>query len=234
MTTQQVHVLTRATPFSYACGRCSRCCRGKGIALNPYEVLRLARHAGMTTTEFIARHTDRAGTLLKHRADGACVFLGASGCSVHADRPLVCRIYPLSRRISPEDEETFAELERHPQSEGCYGTQGTIGDYLESQGAEPFIQAVDRYLDLFRELSGSLTEQVGRLAEPEREAIKGSFVRPSDDAAPTSTWLDIDRAVDEYYRERGLDKPVEASQLMEMHLQALRAWARKLTEENTV
>ncbi|MFZ1910214.1 MAG: YkgJ family cysteine cluster protein [Burkholderiales bacterium] len=220
--------MTRATPFSYACGRCSRCCRNKGIMLNPYEVLRLARNRGLTTTQFIARHTDRAGTRLAQKPDGSCVFLTAAGCGVHADRPLVCRIYPLARHISPEDAETFTELEPHPQTEGRYGTDGTVGDYLEAQGAEPFMQAADRYLNLFRALADSLSERFERLAEPEREAVERTFVRPADDAGPGQAWLDIDRTVDEYCRERGVAKPEAVSRLMEMHLEAMAAWSSGL------
>ena len=223
--------MTRSTPFSYACGRCSRCCHHKGITLNPYEVLRLARQQGLTTTEFIARHTDTAGTRLRQRADGACMFLTATGCGVHADRPLVCRIYPLARHISPEDVETFSELEPHPQTEGRYGTQGTVGDYLEAQGAEPFMQAADRYLNLFRELADSLAERVERLAASEREAVGRKFVRPTDDAEAGLAWLDIDRTVDEYCRARGLAKPDDATRLMDLHAQALAAWSSTLTEE---
>lgn len=229
---RQDSVMTRSTPFSYACGRCSRCCYHKGIALNPYEVLRLARHEGMTTTEFLARYTDRAGTLLKQRADGSCAFLGPTGCGVHADRPLVCRIYPLARHVSPAGDETFSELEPHPQTVGRYGTQGTVGDYLEAQGAEPFIQAVDHYLNLFGALADSLSEQMRRLEALGREAVKARFVRPEADQAPASTWLDIDGTVDEYCRERGLAKPQEAQQLMVMHVEALLALSRRLAEEN--
>lgn len=212
-------VMTRASAFSYACGRCSRCCRDKGIMLNPYEVLRLARNQGLTTTDFIARFTERSGTKLKQRDDGSCVFLGATGCQVHADRPLVCRIYPLARHVSPEDEETFSELEPHPQTEGRYGTEGTVGDYLEAQGAAPFVQAVDRYLNLFRELADSLAEQ--ELAVPE------------DDAAPGPDGLDMDLVVDEYCGERGLPKPTDASRLMELHVQALKSWWSSFTEEES-
>ena len=31
-------------------------------------------------------------TVLKQTESGACVFLGAEGCMVHPDRPLVCRL----------------------------------------------------------------------------------------------------------------------------------------------
>jgi Fe-S-cluster containining protein len=226
-------VMTRATPFSYACGRCSRCCRDKGIALNPYEVLRLARNRGLTTTELIARFTERAGTLLGRRDDGACVFLGAAGCEVHPDRPLVCRIYPLARHISGEDEETFTELEPHPQTEGRYGRQGTVGDYLEAQGAGPFMQAADRYLNLFRALTDSLAARVAQLAAPERAEVEGNFVGPAEEAAPTTDWLDIDRTVEAHCRALGIAKPTQAAELMELHLQALSAWSSQLNEETS-
>lgn len=223
--------MTRETPFSYACGRCSRCCYHKGISLNPYEVLRLARHQGLTTTEFIRRFTDTAGTQLRQRADGACVFLGAQGCGVHADRPLVCRIYPLRRHIGPEDEETFSELEPHPETEGRYGTAGTVRGYLESQGAEPFLRAADRYLNLFRQMADLLLERIGRLAPSERGAVGQQCVRPEEGAGSNPAWLDVDRAVDDYCRERGLAKPAEPGQLMELHLEALATWSSNLTEK---
>ena len=223
--------MTRATPFSYACGRCSRCCYHKGIALNPYEVLRLARHWGLSTTEFIQRYTDAAGTQLRQRTDGACVFLTAQGCSVHADRPLVCRIYPLGRHISPEDEETFSELEPHPETEGKYGIKGTVGDYLEAQGAGPYLKAADLYLNLFREMADLLFEQIGRLAPPEREAVGQRCVRPEGSAALNPAWLDIDGAVDRHCRERGRAKPAEPWRLMELHLEALSTWSSNLKEK---
>jgi uncharacterized protein len=224
-------VMTRASAFSYACGRCSRCCRDKGIALNPYEVLRLARNRGLSTTEFIARHTERAGTLLRRRDDGTCVFLGGAGCEVHPDRPLVCRIYPLARHVSPQDDETFSELEPHPQTEGRYGTAGTVGDYLEAQGAAPFIEAADRYLNLFRALTDSLAERVAQLEEPAKAEVAGKFVDPADDSAPTTDWLDIDRTVEAYCRALRIAMPTEPAELMQLHLEALSQWSSQLTAE---
>lgn len=223
-------VMTRATPFSYACGRCGRCCHEKGISLNPYEVLRLARNRGVTTTEFIARYTDAGGTRLAQRDDGACVFLTGEGCSVRADRPLVCRIYPLARHVSPEGEETFFELEPHPQTAGRYGTSGTVGNYLEANGAEPFIRAVNRYLDLFRAMSDSLAAQIERLSVVEREAVGRECVRPQPESASPAA-LDVDRTVDEYCRERGVPKPADVQRLMELHLEAVLAWSNPVKEE---
>jgi len=222
--------MTRDTPFSYNCGRCSRCCYHKGITLNPYEVLRLARHQGMTTTEFTQHYTESGGTRLRQRDDGGCIFLTAQGCGAHADRPLVCRIYPLGRHISPDDEETFSELDPHPQTDGSYGVSGVVGDYLVNQGAVPYMQAADRYLNLFREMADVLYKQADRLTPVEREMIGQQCEYPKEANAPGQAWLDIDHAVDQYCSECGLVKPAEAQLLMELHLEALSTWSGNLKE----
>ncbi len=123
--------------FSYECNRCTRCCRDKRIRVNPYETYRLARALGLSTTAFLARHTTAQGTELARTNDGRCVFLGPEGCTVHADRPLVCRLYPLGRHVRDGEPDRFHHLEPHPESEGVFGESGTVGDCAASQGASP-------------------------------------------------------------------------------------------------
>jgi Fe-S-cluster containining protein len=81
------------SPFSYTCNQCSRCCYNKRIQVNPYEVARLARNKGLSTTDLIAQYFEPGTPHLDNQSGGACVFLTDQGCGVHADRPLVCRIY---------------------------------------------------------------------------------------------------------------------------------------------
>jgi Fe-S-cluster containining protein len=89
----------RAEAFGYVCHRCLKCCQHKLIQLNPYEIARLARNRGMTTSEFRSAWTmDGVGLYLAQTKSGTCVFLGGDGCTVHPDRPLVCRLYPLGRQ----------------------------------------------------------------------------------------------------------------------------------------
>jgi Fe-S-cluster containining protein len=97
----------RDSPFSYDCHACRRCCHDKVIRLNPYEVARLAQNRGISTTVFLAQYTGAQGTVLKQVDHGACVFLTPEGCGVHADRPLVCRLYPLGRHVTSERGEDF-------------------------------------------------------------------------------------------------------------------------------
>ena len=75
----------RDSAFSYTCHACNRCCHNKAIRVNPYEILRLARYLGLSTTHFIERHTEAGGTVLRPNENGDCDFLGERGCSVHPD-----------------------------------------------------------------------------------------------------------------------------------------------------
>jgi uncharacterized protein len=136
----------RQEAFGYVCRRCLKCCHHKHIQLNPYEVARLARNRNVTTSEFRAAWTQNGeGLILGQTETGACVFLGAEGCAVYPDRPLVCRLYPLGRHVLDDRSESFSHLEPHPQSRGEFTSTGTIADFLEAQHASPFMEAADGY-----------------------------------------------------------------------------------------
>src|SRR5271167_5249789 len=87
--------VNRKSQFSYLCNACGLCCHDKVITLSPFDVLRLARAAGVSTREAIERFTIRRGSILKFTASGACVALEGARCGVHRGRPLACRLYPL-------------------------------------------------------------------------------------------------------------------------------------------
>jgi Fe-S-cluster containining protein len=209
----------RSSSFGYACGACSRCCRGKVIPLNPYEVARLAAHHGVATTEAIARFTNDCGASLGVKDDGACVFLGDGGCTVHASRPLACRLYPLGRHIAANGDESFAEIEPHPQTAGVYGGAGTVADYLEAQGAQPYIEASDRYLALFRRMLLALSRR-DDVVEACDDAAR--IVRTAPAEADASM-LDVDAVVARWCEERGLAVPVEVEARVALHIEALEA-----------
>lgn len=75
--------MERDSPFSYARHACNRCCRNKAIRVSPYEILRLARHLCISTTQFIEDHTEAAGTVLRSKGNGDCGFLCDRGWIVH-------------------------------------------------------------------------------------------------------------------------------------------------------
>ena len=188
--------------FGYVCGRCNRCCHHKLIQVNPYEVARLARARGQSAAEFRAQSVD--GAYLKQTEAGACVFLGPQGCTVHADRPLVCRLYPLGRHIRDDGRVRFSVIEGHPQSEGRFDGPGTVADYMAAQGAEPFVQAADDYFFWWRRAAEAL-ETTG-----------------ADEAEATDDdWLDLEVTVERHCRAAGVAAPSDLEQRRRLHLAIL-------------
>jgi Fe-S-cluster containining protein len=214
--------LERESRFSYVCNACRRCCYRKGIRVGPYELLRLARRLGVTTTEVIARHTAAGGTVLQNREGGGCVFLGAHGCTVHPDRPLVCRVYPLARWVDSEGKETFGNLEPHPQTAGVYGTGGTVDDYLVAQGAATYFAMIERYHEVYTRMVRLLE----RLApdEAERRGERRTAVDEMDAGSLASSFMDVDATVAAYCLEHSVPVPAEIDGVIELHLRAVRAW----------
>ncbi len=107
--------LTPGETFAFTCHPgvpCfNTCCADVNIILAPLDVVRLARRLGMTTRDFLDSYTGNPVTkdlrlpvvLLKMRDEPAkrCHFLGEDGCTVYADRPWACRMYPLGMALPP-------------------------------------------------------------------------------------------------------------------------------------
>ncbi|HUH65913.1 MAG TPA: YkgJ family cysteine cluster protein [Syntrophales bacterium] len=216
--------LSRETPFFFSCKQCLLCCRHKKIQVNPYEVVRLASNLSLSTAAFIERYTHDSGTFLNWKADGTCVFLDSQGCTVHPDRPLVCRLYPLGRQVLPSGEENFSEIEPDGDCKGVYGEDGRIADYLESQGALPFMDSAEKYLDLLWRLYLVLEREA---AEPEKElAIADVFRRFSGGERNGDMGLaDVDAIVEAFCEKTGTSFPKDADKKMLIHIRAVEAWA---------
>lgn len=206
------------------CNACNRCCHNKAIRVGPYEGLRLSRRLGITTTEFLARHTEAGGTVLQTREDDrGCVFLGPRGCTVHPDRPLACRLYPLARWVSPEGDESFGHLQPHPQTAGIYGTSGTVEDFLKAQGAPEYFAMGDRYGDLYDRMVAIL-ERLDPAEDIDRRTERRAEIDELDAGSVATSWFDVDATVGAYCAERGLLVPTEIDALVDLHLQAVGAW----------
>jgi Fe-S-cluster containining protein len=136
--------MRRESIFSYRCGCCGLCCRDKVITLAPYDVMRMAAAAGLGTADTIARYTLRRGSLLRFGSDSACAALRAGLCGIHAGRPLPCRLYPLGWERAAEGER-FIKLAPAPGSSGSYGEDGTVKGFLDQQGVEPYLAALQSY-----------------------------------------------------------------------------------------
>jgi Fe-S-cluster containining protein len=99
--------------FSFRCypgiGCFNRCCRNLNLFLYPYDVLRLKNALGISSDEFLDQYVDvvlRSGNffpevLLRMSPDAEhhCTFQTESGCSVYADRPDTCRMFPMEHGV---------------------------------------------------------------------------------------------------------------------------------------
>lgn len=190
--------------------------------MGPYDILRLARNRGLSTTEFITRHTEAGGTILRREADGACVFLTEQGCGVHPDRPLVCRIYPLARWNAPDGSVKFGHLEPHPQTAGVYGRDGTVDEFLSEQGLAPYFAMSARYGELY----GRMTALLERIAPDEagRRDERRSAIDDMDAGSVASRTIDVDDTVRTYCTARALPIPDDIEALVAMHIRVVNEW----------
>lgn len=192
--------------------------------MGPYEGLRLSRRLGITTTEFLSRYTEAGGTVLQTRDDDrGCVFLGPRGCTVHPDRPLACRIYPLARWVSPEGDESFGHLTPHPETAGIYGTHGTVDDYLTAQGLAPYFAMADRYGALYDRMV-AVMERLDPDEDVDRRAERRAEIDELDAGTLATAWFDVDATVATYCRESALAVPTDVDALVALHLEAIGAW----------
>lgn len=218
--------LTADSPFSYRCRRCSLCCRDKLIQVNPYEIARLSRALGISTTVFIRYHLEPDRPYLRRCEDGACIFLGPEGCTVHANRPLVCRVYPLGRHVLSGADETltrYSVVVGQNGSKGVVGADATIADYLAEQGVAPFAAAAGAYLDTLQALFDAWRAEPGPDSTVLNDAPAESGER-IEDSEDIPELLDLDRAVEAHCRRHQFAEPSGLDERMALHLQLIRDW----------
>lgn len=128
------------------------CCSNIDISLTPYDVLRMKKRLGITSTEFLKDYTvpyemekdGIAGIKFRPVENGtACLFMKPEGCDIYSDRPTACRYYPvalLSMRKQDEyvDRDSYAIV----KEDHCKGHDEkrslTIADYRKEQGLEEY------------------------------------------------------------------------------------------------
>jgi uncharacterized protein len=117
------------------------CCRDVTIFLHPLDVVRLRKALGITSGQFLERHTHQVvspltglpAVVLKMRDDDAkrCPFVTDQGCGVYEDRPYSCRLYPL-------DTEQGVEYSFIVNPDTCHGLceeqEWTVERWRKEQG----------------------------------------------------------------------------------------------------
>jgi hypothetical protein len=190
----------------------------------------MSRVLGIGTTEFLSRYTDNGGTTLRADDRGRCAFLTESGgCRVHAQRPLVCRLYPLGRSTDERGREAFAVFPNEIQCEAVTENEGTVESFLRSQGVEPYFEWARLYGKLYRRMVGLLERIEAKESLDTPMDDKASFGQASDsdtgvNAACLSFWQDIDAMVAEYCSAKGIRAPEGVAESISLHIRAMEEW----------
>jgi Fe-S-cluster containining protein len=170
--------------FKFACHpgvSCfNTCCSDVNIFLSPYDVLRMKKRLGITSTEFLEKYTllpvqkdmKTPVVVLKMNDDEAktCQFLTAEGCGIYTDRPWPCRMYPLglaAQKDTPDGwrgDRFYFLLEE----EGCQGfcepKEWTVREWLDNQGVDEY----DEWGEAFKELALHEFFDHGGVLSPQR------------------------------------------------------------------
>jgi hypothetical protein len=158
----------------------TNCCSDVNIVLTPADVLALARKMGLTTREFLDRHTLTPITKDLHlpvvmlkmgeAPEKRCPFVAEKGCSVYEDRPWACRMYPVGMALPParvgvQPEPTYFLFE----DDFCHGRKETTRTWTVDgwQRDQGIVEREDLEVG-FRDLVGHPWFIGGRQLDPRR------------------------------------------------------------------
>jgi uncharacterized protein len=155
--------LSLTDTFKFACHpgvSCfNHCCVDVNIFLSPYDVLRMKNRLGITSTEFLDKYTmmpiqkdmKTPVVMLRMSEDDKkqCPFVDTEkGCTIYADRPWPCRMYPLGLASPNEDnkEDAFFFLLKEDVCQGhnC-DKQMSVGEWISNQEIEDYNELGELY-----------------------------------------------------------------------------------------
>jgi uncharacterized protein len=178
--------LNREDRLPLTCSRTGTCCHGKMVWLNPWELFCLARTKGITPREFRNSYCEYGGIRLRFdgkagwKSQQACSqYIENYGCSVHAGRPLSCRLYPLGRQIQSNEVHYMYQGQAFPCLEGCPEVTALpylkVEEYLAGQQTDQYEKAQDEYLELMQNIADIafvLLLDTGLAASGDKETLR--------------------------------------------------------------
>ncbi|MFH1438660.1 MAG: YkgJ family cysteine cluster protein [Pseudomonadota bacterium] len=145
--------LTEESGFTFSCHKgvsCfNRCCADINIFLTPYDIVRMKSNLGISSGDFLSKYTlapfdenlKYPVVLLKMEDNErkSCPFVTEEGCSVYADRPWACRMYPLGLASPAEGskdlDKEFYFILKEPDCMGFEEKKDfTVAQWLDDQG----------------------------------------------------------------------------------------------------
>jgi len=176
--------LGRDDTFQFSCHpgvSCfNKCCGDVNIFLSPYDVLRMKRRLGMSSTAFLDKYTlmpvqkdmKTPVVMLRMNDDHAksCPHLTDGGCGIYSDRPWPCRMYPLGLAAQKDTADGWRGDRFYfvLQEEECKGfgegQQWTVQQWLDDQGVDEY----DEWGEAFKELTLHKFFEEGGVLSPEK------------------------------------------------------------------
>jgi Fe-S-cluster containining protein len=158
----------------------NQCCGDVNIFLSPYDVLRMKKRLGMTSSEFLEKYTflpvqkdmKTPVVVLRMNDDEAksCQFLTEGGCGIYTDRPWPCRMYPLGMAAQKDTPDGWRGDRFYflMEEAGCKGfgepKECTVRQWLEDQGIDEY----DEWGEAYKELALHKFFEDGGTLSPER------------------------------------------------------------------
>lgn len=139
----------------------NQCCQAPTIVLSPYDILRLKQFLGLTSGEFLRRYTLQGTEEFSNlplvfidafrSPGGGCPFIGARGCTVYAQRPAACRLFPITMG-SRLTEDGLVDYYFCRKLDYCRGFAGevewTVASWQTNQGFTEFDQGRREWLEI--------------------------------------------------------------------------------------
>ena len=139
----------------------NRCCQAPTIVLSPYDILRLKQFLGLTSGEFLRRYTlpgtEEFSNLPLAFIDafrspgGGCPFIGPNGCTVYAERPAACRLFPITMgsRLTAAGLVDYYFCRKLDYCRGFAGeVEWTVASWQANQGFIEFDQGRREWLEI--------------------------------------------------------------------------------------
>lgn len=159
--------LTRTSKMKFRCypgiGCFTKCCSGIKINLTPYDIFRLKNRLGMSSHDFLLKHTVPSsidGTPLpivvlkmNDDAERSCPFVTPEGCTVYTDRPVTCRYYPIGMAIMKKyDKKTGEDFFIKIKEDHCLGhnedKEWTIAEWRADQESDLYDEMNKEWMEV--------------------------------------------------------------------------------------
>ncbi len=211
--------------FSFACHPqvdCfTDCCRQLELALTPYDILRLKRETGLSSTQFLDDYVimeqdggdvfPRFYLTMVDDGRASCVFVANSGCTVYPGRPGACRTYPMGRAAVRQNDNSIRQFFVLVKEPHCHGFAEDAKQNARQYSRE---QGVDEYNRFNDSVAAILQHEQIRQGKRLTEEQKSFFVLALYDLDNFRSKLDVGQLPDQQAYSDNRDNYLTDEQLL--------------------